>query len=273
MKIVLKRKHKYFLLSLLTFVALMMFAYTDESFRVLGAILALLTSVAGSLWVQYSSVITKEDKRLEFFKKTILSTITLPTVLVAGAILSLIYFPNLSWPVKTLAVFSVSLFMYVTSLSTNIFLVVFEKGEIIPLFRAASTWSQILIVVIAIPFFAGVFKLPLISPFQSAIIGISALLFALYMIWVQNMDPDIPQVNRGEILLNAGFIGFLVTSMSIATSFIPAESFLRALLMASFLMGGLGYMQAHYKNAITKKLVIEFAVISTIFLLFVFFFK
>ncbi len=273
MKIILRRKHKYFLLSLLTFISLMMFAYTDDSFKVLGAVFALLAAIAGSLWVQYSSVVTKEDDRFDFFKKTIISTITLPAVLTLGALLSLIYFPNLSWPTKTLAVLGVSLFMYVTSSTTNIFLVVFEKGTVIPLFRAASTWSQILIVVIAIPFFAGVFKLPLISPLQSLLVGISSVLFALYLTWVQNMDPDIPTINRGEVLLNASFVGFLAFSMSIATAFIPAESFLRALLMSSMLMAGLGYLQAHYKNTITKKLILEFVVIAAIFLVFVLIFK
>jgi hypothetical protein len=273
MKLVLRRKHKYLILSLLTFIALITFAYTDDSFKIAGGVFALLAAIAGSLWVQYSSVVTKEDNRLPFFKKTILSTITLPAVLVLGALLSLVYFPNLSWPTKTLAIFGVSLFMYVTSSTTNIFLVVFEKGEPIPLFRAASTWSQILIVVIAIPFFAGVFKLPLISPIQSLIVSFSSILFGLYMAWVQNMDSDIPEVNRGEILLNSGFIGFIVFSVSIATSFFPAESFLRALLLSSVLMAGLGYLQAHSKNTITKKLVLEFIVIAAIFLIFVLIFK
>ena len=138
-KINLQRKHKYALLSLTVSMLLFLFSYDAFNLRVFWAIFVVLTGVFGSIWVQYTSVITSKQY---FFKQTLLNVLVLPVILVVGALLSLIYFPNLGLPTRIITLLSVGGVMYVVSLVNNIFLVVFEKNEVIPLYRVAVTWSQ-----------------------------------------------------------------------------------------------------------------------------------
>ncbi len=263
----LTKKYKYLILSVVTVGLLFWFSYAPSHGiqRELSAIITFLVGIVGTLWCQYSSEFIKEAEVKAFILETILSVIVLPVVLGIGAILSLFYFPNLGLPTKIAAIGGVGLVMYITQLVTNIFLVVYDKKEQIPLFRVASTWSQILVITIAIPFYAGIFKLPLIAPYQSLIVGVTAALFALFLSWSMRMDTDVTGLDRGEVLFNVLLVGFIIFASSISVSFFPSESFLRSLFVSSTLMFALGYMGAHYKNAITKKLVFEYLLIVLAF--------
>jgi len=267
----LSRRVKYTLLSAGTFIFLLMFSYSTGFLRIFSAGMAIAVATLGTALVQYSSVVTEHTVRY-FARQSLLNILVLPTVLVVGALLSLIYFPNLSLVLKILTLGAVGALMYAISLVNNIFLVVLEREETIPLYRVAVTWSQILLVIVSIPLFSGLFKLPINGIYQSLLVALAAGLFTKSLMWAQEMDSDVPDISRGEEWVNASFTGFVTFTFSIATSFIPAESFLRALLVSSVLMSSLGYLQAHYKNAVTKKLVLEYVVISLIFLLFVLFF-
>jgi hypothetical protein len=268
----LNRRNKYLLLSVGTVIFLFGFSYATGVVRIVTALVALLMAVLGTGLVQYSSVTTEHILKY-FVGKTFLSILVLPVTLVVGALLSLIYFPNLSLFLRVATMGTVGLLMYVISLVNNIFLVVYEREETIPLYRVAVTWSQILLVIVSIPFFSGVFKIPINAIYQTLIVAVVAGFFARFLMWVQDMDSDVPTIDRGEMWVNSLLVGFVVFTVGIATSFVPTESFLRALLLSSVLMSSLGYLQAHYKNVVTKKLVFEYAVILLIFLLFVLIFN
>ena len=235
-------------------------------------ILVLATATLGTALVQYSSVQTEHETKF-FFRKTAIFVLVLPILLVSGALLSLVFFPNLALPIRIATISAVGVLMYAISLVNNIFLVVYERGEVIPLYRVAVTWSQILLIIVAIPFFSGIFKLPVNGLYQSILVAGAGVLSAYLLMWFQEMDPDVPDIDRVEEITNSSLVGFLVFSFSIATSFFPAESFLRALLVSAVLMSSLGYLQAHYKNAITKKLVAEYMFIILLFLIFVLLFN
>lgn len=266
----LSKKIKYLILSILTVLLLGGFAFSSGLVKVIIPFATMLIGLLGTIFVQYTSF---KSGQKDLFLSTFINIIALPIVLILGAILSLVYFPNLSVPVKILAVLGVGVFMYITQLVDNIFLVVYDSGESIPLYRVAATWSQILIVVLSIPFFAGIFKVPINSFFQSLIVAIVAGLFALFMVWVMLMDPEITNPSREERLIESGIVFFVVYAMSISTSFIATESFLRALFISSLVMSSLGYLQAHHKNKIDKKLIFEYLIITLVFLIFVLIFR
>lgn len=266
----LSKKIKYLILSFLIALLLGWFSFSTGMPRVLLPFITALVGLLGTIFVQYTSF--KSNQRTLFFS-TFINILALPLILVLGAILSLIYFPNLSTLIKVFAVLGVGVFMYIIQLVNNIFLVVYDRNETIPLYRVGATWSQILVVVLSIPFYAGIFKIPINSVYQSLIVAIVAGLFTLFIAWVTLMDPEITDSSRGEQLIESGIVSFIVFAMSIGTSFIPTESFLRALFLSSILMSSLGYLQAHYKNKINKKLIFEYLFISLIFLLFVLIFR
>jgi hypothetical protein len=65
----------------------------------------------------------------------------------------------------------------------------------------------------------------------------------------------------------------LPTIASISTSFIPAESFLRATFITSVFMGMVGYIRNFLENSITKRLVIQYFLIFIFFLIVLILFK
>jgi hypothetical protein len=236
--------------------------YTGNAQKVV-AVVALLVVGLGSLFVQ------RRNLRRENF----LYVLILPTHLAIGVILSVLYFPNLGLLVKVGSLVLIGAMVYAISLVNNIFLVVLYKQGMIPLYRAATTWLLILLVITAMPFYTGVLKLPLVSFIQMGIIGLSTLLFAFYTLWVTSLDVEANTPSGTESAYLAGFSAFLVIISGMAVSFIPTEPFLTALYISTFLMFVLGYLQAHLRNNITRRLVLEYVSIIITFFAILLLFK
>ena len=200
--------------------------------------------------------------------KTLPISAVLPLFLSCGVYLVLRYFPNLAIIFRIIAVFGYVALYYVVSLVDNIFLVVNERKEIIPLYRVAVTWSHIMIIVIAIPFYAGVFKLPITSLLQNILIFITTIIFCLYSIWASMHDKGMKNVSAEEGILLSGYSAFIVSGMSTAVSFFPTEAFMRALLVSSTLMFVMNYSISGYlKNEIYRKIIFEYIGIVLLFFL------
>jgi hypothetical protein len=75
-------------------------------------------------------------------KGNFLYSILMPLGVLSGAILSLHFYPNLGSVFKILVILFFSGLYYLVSLSDNVFLVVYDREEIIPLYRVAVTWSR-----------------------------------------------------------------------------------------------------------------------------------
>ncbi len=250
--ILLDKKFRYFIHSVVVLLSIYLFS-KDYDFKY--AILAMVIAVMGTVFVHYPNVNWKN-----FFLSNIL-----PAHLVSGTLLSLYYFPNLALPVEILFMLCAGAGFYLVSLVNNVFLVVEDKKEIIPLYRVAVTWSQIIFVTVSIPFFAGVFKLPTNSIFQNLISTFSAISFSTYLIWILHFDPDVKKARGLEIVILNLLNGFFVFTSGISSSFIPVESFLRALFVSSVLMFGISYISSHLKNSVTKRSLTESIIITFVF--------
>ena len=192
----------------------------------------------------------------------------MPLHLVAGGILSLIFFPNLGQPVKLLFIVFIGMGFYLVSLISNVFMVVQERSELIPLYRVAVTWGQIMMVVVTIPFYAGVFKLPINSVYQILITSVSAFLFCIYLVWILRYDSETKKVRGAEYVLFSVIVSFMVFAGGISASFLPTESFLRALFVSTVLMLGLSYLYGHLRNNISKKILAEYFLFLRSFMFF-----
>jgi len=256
----LEKKHKYLILSLI--ITSVVYLYSLE-YRFSHALLAVMVTVAGTYLVQFP------NNKLKY----LLINNLLSVHLIIGVLISLFYFPNLGLPVKIVFILATFIGLYIVSLINNVFLVVEEKKDLIPLYRVAVTWSQIVFVTIAIPFFAGVFKIPTNSIFQNGIVAVSAFLFAVYTIWTLNFDPELKRVRGVEVLLWGALTAFFTFTAAVSVSFFPTESFLRALFVASVLMLGLSYLNNYLKNDITKKNLTEYFLITALFYLLLFIFR
>lgn len=256
------RKQEYIVYSAIGSVLLgSVWTYEGMSQRVV-AIIALLFVVLGALFVQ----------RKNLKKENFLYIVILPTHLAIGVILSVLYFPNLGLLVKIGSLVFNALILYAASLVNNIFLVVLYKQGMIPLYRAATTWLLILLVITAIPFYTGILKLPLLVFIQYGVIGLSAWLFSLYTLWVTSLDIEANKPDTVESIYLSAFSAFLVVVAGISASFIPTEPFLTALYVATYLMFVLGYIQAHLKNNVTRRLLLEYiSIIITFFVILLLF--
>jgi hypothetical protein len=252
----LQKKHIYLVYSCLAVFSLVVVSYSQGQRRVIASVAACLIIVVGAYFTQ-ATLITLQNAVTIFL---------LPAHLVAGTLLSLYYFPNLGLPTKMGALISVGIIIYIVSLMNNIFLIVEQKGSLIPLYRVALTWCQILLVIIAIPFFAGIFKMPINSFFQNLIAALSTFFFSFYMVHVQSFDTFTRKTEVGGRVMYSLLSSFIVFSLGLCVSFLPTKSFLRALFVSSVLMGVLGYMQSNIRNDITRKAVIEYCIISITFL-------
>ncbi len=252
----LQRKHKFFIHSALMGILISLFSFATPAVRLQLIVVTIFVVLLGTFVIQYPNI----NLRNYFMN------LLLPIHLVLGAVLSLIYFPNLALPIKLVGFVAFSVTFYIVALINNVFLVVEDRTETIPLYRVASTWSQIILITVAIPYFAGVFKLPLNTFYQTLLVSFSSLLFSLYLIWSFRFDKDVKVIEAGEKWLLCLFVAFCVFIFGVGFSFVPTESFLRALFVASILMFGLSYLQNHFKNTITKKIVSEYIIISIIFL-------
>jgi hypothetical protein len=260
----LDKKNKYLIHSLL--IAGLVFWFSHRGFDELSvyiALLIILVATLGTFVVQYPNI---------GYRHLLINNL-LPIHLVGGALLTLIYFPNLGLPVKILFVAAVGIGFYIVSLVNNVFLVVEERREPIPLYRVAVTWVQIIIVIVAIPFFAGIFKMPYNLLIQNSVTALSSVLFSFYLIHMLLFDEEAKKVRGVEALLFSLFVGFCVFAAGVSVSFLPTETFLRALFVTSVLMFSLNYLYGYLKNSITKRLINESLLITFIFFLLLFVFQ
>jgi hypothetical protein len=199
--------------------------------------------------------------------KNVLYVLVLPSYVLGSMLLSLKYFPNLAYVFKILLMLGSFGLFYLVTLVDNVFLVVNDREEAIPLYRAALPWSQVLLVTVAVPLFAGIFKISVTSFLQAGALCIFSIILSIYHFWAIRYEDRMLPIGVGGIALFSGLIGFAVGFVSLAVAFIPTESFIRALLSVSVLMFGLVYTHSYLKNSIDKKTLAAYTFIVVIFIL------
>ncbi len=205
--------------------------------------------------------------------KNILMAMLMPLSVLAGSIMSFHYFPNLGSLFKIFTILAFAGLDYLILLIDNIFLVVEDRQELIPLYRVAVTWSLILQIVVAMPLFAGIFKFNINSFYQSAIVSAVAFVYCLYQIWASRYDQDAKNTGVVERIYLSLIVAYFVFSSSLGVSFFPTEAFLKALFTATVCMFGLSYTSSYLKNEITRKMIIQYCLIVLLFLLITIIFK
>jgi hypothetical protein len=254
------KKYRYiinsFLITIYIYLASVVFWNSSFYLRMGFGFLIILFS---SYFVHYPNVGFK-NLRDSFF------TLILPVYLLGSILMALKYYPNLSISFKIFMLLVSATVFYIISLVDNIFLVIRDREETIPLYRAAVPWSQILLVVVAIPLFAGVFKIPLYSFYQAMILGLLSGILNIYQFWSYRHEENLIPVRVGGSVLFSAFCAFLVFGLAIATSFMPAKAFLRGLICTAGLMFGLFYTSSFLRNSINKKLIIEYFSVILVFI-------
>lgn len=196
----------------------------------------------------------------------------LPLVIVASTLMGLIFFPNLSALFKYLLMFFSGGLFYLSLLINN--LIIAEKVEdtSLPLFRVGQVWLQILLIVLTIPFITVIYKFNLKFYIHSILIFFYLFISSYVYLHTYLISKKDLASNREYILLLFEIV-FLPFIASIATSFISAESFFRATFITSVYMSMVSYARNYIDNSLSKRLIIQYVVISSFFLLVLIAFK
>jgi hypothetical protein len=263
-KIISEKKNRYMIQSVLIAIFIYVFTQNVLEIKILTLVLLSLILVSSGVLISHYPGINKDN---------FLISIIMPSGVLSGALLSLNYYPNLGSTFKIIVISFFAGLYYLVSLADNVFLVVHDREEIIPLYRVAVTWSQILQVIVAIPLFAGIFKLNTQVFAHSSIVALIAFLFCYYQLWIYDFEPDAKKTGVGERIYLCLFSFFVVFSSTLAVSFFPSEDFLRSLFVSSVLLFILNFISAHLKNEVSRKMIFGYVSIIIVFLLAVLFFR
>ncbi|MBU0535216.1 MAG: hypothetical protein ABIJ82_02380 [Patescibacteria group bacterium] len=256
-RIEVEKKSRYLILSALAVLFIYVVSQKQVRLNFWQISLILIVLVVSGDWISNYPAINR---------KNFLVSILMPLSVLIGALLSLNYFPNLGLPFK---IFVISLFgflYYLVLLVDNIFLVVHDRAEVIPLYRVAVTWSQILQVVVAIPLFAGIFKIDISTFAQSSLVALLSFAFTYYQLWIYQFDSDAKNTGVGEMYYLSLFVTFIIYTVSFAISFFATKAFLKSLLVSSVLLFLLSYISGYLKNEISRKMVLGYLIIVLVFL-------
>lgn len=197
-----------------------------------------------------------------------------PVVLTLATVLGLINFPNLNDYFKFGLIFISGFLIYVSTLTNNLLIAEKIEDASLPLFRVGVIWTQILLIIESIPLITIIYKLDLNFIFQSLMV-LSYFLVAsqIYLHTLLLSKKGEESIDSKQIVILIIQMAYLPFIASVATSFTPAESFLRATFITSVYMGLVGYTRSYIENSITKSLIIQYSLISIFFLAVMFVFK
>lgn len=184
----------------------------------------------------------------------------LPAHFALGAALSFLGFPNLSMLFRVAITGVLVVLYYACLLVLNIFVVVREKGKAIPLYRVAVIWTQILIIVVAVPMYSGIFKLDINPALETLSVAVSSFFLTLFYLWALALEEE--KTNFSLAFLAS----FWILLLAISISFLPFEAFFRALFLSSILLFGIGYVHNIVKHTLTQRILNEYILITLAFL-------
>jgi hypothetical protein len=257
------KKYRYIIHAVLVsaYIFLASVVYRNESFY-LRVILGLILLTISTFYVHYPNMSAPKHRLQKW-----IMTLILPGLLFGSAMLAYKYYPNLSMSFKLAMLVGVGVLFYIVAIVDNIFLVVSQREEIIPLYRAAIPWSQILLVTIAIPLFAGIFKIPTYSYLQVLVIAVITFVLSFYQFWGYRHEENLVELGVGGKWILSLLCAFFVFTVGISTVFVPFESFLRGLSCAAALMLGLFYVSSFLHNNISQKMLIQYKIILFVFII------
>ena len=212
-------------------------------------------SIAISLFVQYLDGGDRGSREMIFVGLT-------PFFLCLGVMFFYLYYPNLSITIKIVAgLFYVGL-LYTLLLLNNVLLVVKGREEIIPVYRVAVGWVQIVLLSVGITVFTGLHRLPIQPLVQTLTVSLVAFFFYNYSLWVYSFEKEIRKVKTLESFVITASLAVFTGWTSFTTLFYSGETFLRGLFIASIFLLGLGYIQLYLKNSLSKKTLWDYIAVT-----------
>jgi len=189
-----------------------------------------------------------------------------PFVITISTLYGLMFFPNLNIFFKLILILVSGLMLYISTLTNNLTIAEKVEESSVPLFRVGLLWTQILLIVQSIPLVTVVYKLNYPFYIQTLFVSIYFILASISYLHTFLLTKKAEEVSNLEKWVLTAQMTFFPVVGSLASAFIPAESFLRATLITSLFMGMVGYTRNYLENSIAKRIVIQYFLIFLFFL-------
>lgn len=188
----------------------------------------------------------------------VITLLLLPFVLTLGASANQYFFPNLHLAFKIGSWSSFFLIFYILLLSLNIFRVERMKEEEIPLEKVAKPAIFLFSFLAMFLLLTVVYKLALGVVFSTLIVFFFSFILSLNFFWFLTLSNLFEQ----RFFLGATIVAVGLAQVSLAFSFFPWESFLRALSEGVFFYALLGVARAYYEEHLRYRIVVEYIVVA-----------
>jgi len=196
-----------------------------------------------------------------------------PFILTLGTLLGLIYFPNLNEYFKLALILVSAGLIYISTLTNNLLIAEKVEESSLPLFRVGIIWTQIILIIQSIPLITVIYKSNLWFVYQSFFIYIYFFFSSILYLHTILLFHKGERYEKREFLILAFQMSLVPFIGSLFTSFTSAESFLRATFITSLFMSMVGYIRGYIENTINNFLILQYSVISLIFLILLFLFN
>ncbi len=192
----------------------------------------------------------------------LITLLALPTLFTLAVGMVLYYFSSFSLAFRTVFLTLYAISYYLMMLSENIFNVGRERP--IPLLKAAGTVSYLLTLLTAFLLFTVIYKTDWPPFWQIAGIGLMVFILALQSLWTVVLGSKLnDQVLQGSILLT-----ILMLELTLGLSFMPFESFFRALALSTGFYVFIGTAYNYLRKTLKERIFVEYAVVAAVVIFF-----
>jgi len=173
-------------------------------------------------------------------------------------------YPQLKPSLKVVYSLIFGVFNYVLLITSNIFLVSFERGRKIPLIRASLTLNSILNLFTLFFFYVSSIKLWPNLFFQAVLIFSSTFAVSWYYFYVNNIDIE----RNKNYVLESFLVSLLVVQTFLVLIFRQINFFYIALMLTTICYTLNDYIKNYLKYSLKKQVIVSYFIINIIVFLF-----
>ena len=242
----MSKRQQFIIVTIILTVGLEVLPFTPRNLQIPFALgLGIVSYITTALVLLY------DLKGIEYFSLPLL-----PGLLTFCMASIFFFFPNFSLPFR----FAYGLLFitgyYFTLLSANILNV--AKNKPLPLFRVAYTVLFLSTLFTGFLFFTLIYKAVLPVWLQLALIFIIVFILGLASLWTV----EIPERPARKLAALSLFLSLMATETAVFISFLPIESFFRALALATSLYIYLGVGHQYLRRSLSHTSLVEYGIIA-----------
>ena len=187
-----------------------------------------------------------------------LTLLSLPTLFTLSVGFILYFFPNFSFTFRSIILFLYFSSFYLALLSENIFNV--GREHPIPLLKAAGTVSFLLTLFTGFLLFTAVYKAALPVFLQWLLTAALVFILAFQSLWTIILGSKVDK----QVLIGSLSLALAELELTIGLSFMPFESFFRALALSTGFYVFLGTAYNYQRKTLKSRIFIEYAFVAGI---------